>query len=218
VKSYNEQYDFKPLPPVHAPVNYVTGNTQCECTLTKIQGLLEVTPWPPASDTVFLYKVVTVGGIWGRRGVALFNCNHDSRQRWVVSFTHQLVYCQGKWNPTHQIGSRKGVVVKITMTYKGRVPNVVKRVDRIWSPERKGGLSGESPLPSHRTLCLVKGREPPNRPRRTHRVSGGIAQLFLNLSTRRGCLVSITPRPPLPPGKTRYPLYRRLGGPRSRSG
>ena len=34
-------------------------------------------------------------------------------------------------------------------------------------------------------------------------VSGGIAQLFLNLGTRRGCVVSITPRPPLPPGKTR---------------
>jgi len=49
-------------------------------------------------------------------------------------------------------------------------------------------------------------------------VSGGIAQLFLNLGTRRGCVVSITPRPPLPPGKILYPLYRRLGGPRSRSG
>jgi hypothetical protein len=29
-------------------------------------------------------------------------------------------------------------------------------------------------------------REPRNRPRRTHTVSGGIAQLFLNLGTRRG--------------------------------
>ena len=27
-----------------------------------------------------------------------------------------------------------------------------------------------------------------------------------------------TPRPLLPPGKTRYPLYRRLGGPQDRSG
>jgi hypothetical protein len=39
--------------------------------------------------------------------------------------------------------------------------------------------------------------EPRNRPRRTHRVSEGIAQLFLNLGTRRGCVVSITPRPSL---------------------
>ena len=30
--------------------------------------------------------------------------------------------------------------------------------------------------------------------------------------------VSPTPRPPLPPGKTRYQLYRRLGGPHGRSG
>ena len=30
--------------------------------------------------------------------------------------------------------------------------------------------------------------------------------------------VSPTPRPPLPPGKTRYPLYGRLGGPQGRSG
>ena len=39
-------------------------------------------------------------------------------------------------------------------------------------------------------------------------MSGGIAQLFLNLGTRRGCVVSIMPRPPLPPGKTRYLLYK----------
>jgi len=33
-----------------------------------------------------------------------------------------------------------------------------------------------------------------------------------------GVGVSPTPRPPLRPGKTRYPLYRRLGGPQGRSG
>ena len=33
-----------------------------------------------------------------------------------------------------------------------------------------------------------------------------------------GVGVSPTPWPPLPPGKTRYPLYRRLGGPQGRSG
>jgi hypothetical protein len=55
--------------------------------------------------------------------------------------------------------------------------------------------------------------KPRKRPRRTHRVSGGIAQHFLNLGTSRGCVVSITPRPPLPPGKNRYPLYRSWVGP-----
>ena len=41
--------------------------------------------------------------------------------------------------------------------------------------------------------------------RTTHRGSGGIALPFLDHGTRRGRS--------LPPGKTRYPLYRRLGGP-----
>jgi hypothetical protein len=39
----------------------------------------------------------------------------------------------------------------------------------------------------------VKVKGTPYRPRRTHRVSGGIAQLLLNLGTRRGCMVSISP-------------------------
>jgi hypothetical protein len=42
-------------------------------------------------------------------------------------------------------------------------------------------------------------------------VSRGIAQLFLNLSTRKWCVVSITPRPPLPPGKTWYPFVQEAG-------
>ena len=33
-----------------------------------------------------------------------------------------------------------------------------------------------------------------------------------------GGWVSPTPQPPVTPGKTRYPLYRRLGGPQGRSG
>jgi hypothetical protein len=54
----------------------------------------------------------------------------------------------------------------------------------------------------------VKEGEPRNRPRRTHRVSEGIAQLFLNLGTRRGCVVSITPRPPFTPGKHPVPIVQ----------
>jgi len=33
-----------------------------------------------------------------------------------------------------------------------------------------------------------------------------------------GWVVNATPPPALPPGKTRYPRYRRLGDPQSRSG
>jgi hypothetical protein len=38
------------------------------------------------------------------------------------------------------------------------------------------------------------------------------ALLFLDLGTRRGWVVSTLLWPLYPPGKTRYPLYRRLGG------
>jgi hypothetical protein len=46
----------------------------------------------------------------------------------------------------------------------------------------------------------------------------GIALLFPDLGARRGWVVSTHAPAALPPGKTRYPLYRRLGGPQSRSG
>jgi hypothetical protein len=46
----------------------------------------------------------------------------------------------------------------------------------------------------------------------------GIALLFLDLGARRERVVSATHRPLYPPVKTRYPLYRRLGGPQRRSG
>ena len=54
--------------------------------------------------------------------------------------------------------------------------------------------------------------------RTAHRGSRGIALLFHDHGTRRGWGVSVTPRPLFTPGKTRYPLYRRLGGPQGRSG
>ena len=50
-------------------------------------------------------------------------------------------------------------------------------------------------------------------------VSRGIALLFLGPQrTRWGWGVIPTPRASLPPGKTRYPFYRRLGGPQGWSG
>jgi hypothetical protein len=49
--------------------------------------------------------------------------------------------------------------------------------------------------------------------------SGGIAPWIIYLCTRRRWVVSFTPRPLYPRRKTaRYPLHRRLGEPRSRSG
>ena len=54
--------------------------------------------------------------------------------------------------------------------------------------------------------------------RTAHRGSRGIALLFLNHGTRRGERSASLPGRSLPPGKTRYPLYRRLGGAQGLSG
>jgi len=53
--------------------------------------------------------------------------------------------------------------------------------------------------------------------RTTHRGSRGIALLFHDHGTRRGERSASRPGRSLPPGKNRYPLYRRLGGPQGRS-
>ena len=54
--------------------------------------------------------------------------------------------------------------------------------------------------------------------RTARRGSWGIALPFHDHGTRRGWGVSVTLRPLFTPGKTLYPLYRRLGGPQDRSG
>ena len=54
--------------------------------------------------------------------------------------------------------------------------------------------------------------------RTAHRGSRGIALLFVDHCTRRVWGVRLTPRSLFNPGKIRYPLYRRLGGPQVLSG
>jgi hypothetical protein len=54
--------------------------------------------------------------------------------------------------------------------------------------------------------------------RTAHRGSRNIALLFHDHGTRKGWGVSVTPRPLFTPGKTRNPMYRRLGVPQGRPG
>jgi len=54
--------------------------------------------------------------------------------------------------------------------------------------------------------------------RTAHTGSKGIALLFLDHGTRRGEGSASRPGRSLPPGKSRYPLYSRLGGPQGQSG
>ena len=51
-----------------------------------------------------------------------------------------------------------------------------------------------------------------------HRVGRGIALLFLDAALEGGEWSAARPGRTLPPGKTRYPFYRRLGGSKGRSG
>ena len=54
--------------------------------------------------------------------------------------------------------------------------------------------------------------------RTAHGGSRGIALPFHDHGTIRGWVVSVTSRPLFTPVKSRYPLYRRLGGPEGRFG
>ena len=54
--------------------------------------------------------------------------------------------------------------------------------------------------------------------RTAHRASRGTALLFLDHGTGRGEGSASRPGRSLPPGKSRYLLYRSLGGPQGRSG
>ena len=56
------------------------------------------------------------------------------------------------------------------------------------------------------------------RGRKAHRESKGVAILFLDHGNRMGWGVSVTPWLLVTQGKTRYPLYKRLGGLQGRSG
>ena len=57
-----------------------------------------------------------------------------------------------------------------------------------------------------------------NRPRRPRGEVEVEPSFYFNLGARRGWVVSTTLRLLYPRGKTRYPLYRRLGRNQSRSG
>jgi hypothetical protein len=64
------------------------------------------------------------------------------------------------------------------------------------------------------SLCLTK-----HHAMKTYWVSRGIAARILDLSTRWRWVVSFTPRPLYPQGKSPwYPLVMQLSGPQSRSG
>jgi len=64
----------------------------------------------------------------------------------------------------------------------------------------------------------VKLKRSRYRPSVAQRLGRGIALLFHDRGTRRGEWSAARPDFTLPPRKTRYPFYRRLGGPQGRYG
>ena len=71
------------------------------------------------------------------------------------------------------------------------------------------------------TFCMyrhVKKKWSRYRPGVAQRVGRGTALLFHDRGTRRGEWSAARPGRTLPPGKTWYPFYRRLGGPHGLSG
>ena len=76
---------------------------------------------------------------------------------------------------------------------------------------RTGWQKGKVKCTFVQVLRLCTGRT-------AHTGSRGIALFFLDHGTRRGEGSASRPGRSLSPGKTRYSLYRRLGGPQGRSG
>ena len=72
-------------------------------------------------------------------------------------------------------------------------------------------------LPDYLNVCK-KVKWSRYRPGVAQRLGRGIALLFHDHGTRRGEWSAARPGRTLPPGRTRYPFYRRLGGPQGRSG
>jgi hypothetical protein len=91
-------------------------------------------------------------------------------------------------------------------------PSTVVRTEHVLQAVRNHPSGGKS---NHGT---VKGKVTRYRLGVVQRVGRGLALLFHDYDTRRGGWSPARPGRTLPPGKTRYPLYRRLGGSQGRSG
>ena len=121
------------------------------------------------------------------------------------------------------------------MGHKSSNSHKTRHVLIYWLPLRKGGIN------NFQVVCVIsfirystwnnwknwyqgiykrgkKGKVIPLQARCGPECGRGIALLFHDRGTRRGKWSAARPGRTLSPGKTRYPLYRRIGGPQGRSG
>ena len=116
-------------------------------------------------------------------------------------------------------GTRRGWVVSNTRVKEKEGRKREKKEGKRKKKERKKGRRKEKERENGRwPLVKVKVKWSRYRPGVAQRVGRRIALLFNDRDTRSGWVVSSAFRPQFTPGKTRYPLYRRLGGPQGRSG
>jgi len=92
-----------------------------------------------------------------------------------------------------------------------------------WTIQPVASRYNDWAIPAHKITqninnMVIKVKWSRYRPDVAQRVGRGIALLFHDCGTRRGEWSAARPGRTLPPGKTLYPFYRRLGGPQGRSG
>jgi len=97
-----------------------------------------------------------------------------------------------------------------SITKKTKKIRTLEEVPETGSPKYKVKI-GKVKCNIVQALRLCRGRT-------THKGSRGIDLLFLDHGTRRGEWSASRPGHFLPPGKTRYPLYKRLGRTKGRCG
>ena len=93
------------------------------------------------------------------------------------------------------------------------------RANKVWGTQHRTKDVTAHKHQSKQIISLIqKVKWSRYRPGVAQKVGRGIALLFHYRGTRRGEWSAARPGRTLPPGKKRYPFYRRLGGPQGRYG
>jgi len=123
---------------------------------------------------------------------------------YIYDISHLRVNVKGVFRFSLQLLSETFLILRINERYK--IKNVYWSSWSSWS-----SCKAVIKCTLVQALRLCAGRT-------VHRGSRSIALLFLDHGTRRAEGSATRPGRFLPPGKTRYPLYRRVGGPQGHSG
>jgi hypothetical protein len=161
----------------------------------------------------------------GIGGIAPRILNLGTGWRWVVSFTPRPLYPRGKsswYTLDRRLGGSR------TRSGRGRKEKNSQPLPELEPPIIQPVVHRHTTALSQLLklfLYLIKYHAMKTCPLLNHHAvktqwgSGGIAPRILNLVTRWRWVVSFTPRPLYPRGKSSlFPLDRRLGGPQSQSG